>query len=443
MTKNNSTLRLFPVLLLSFLFITLVFSPLPEAASLSGELENDLYLSPGNNNGDFLDEFISTLEVEYTMGGITFSSESIFTKDEFNSQTFGADYRVGILDASSTASFDPANTRLDYWLNEGSLTLAGASFDTTFLLEYSSDTSNYGAGLELGLSGNLGEGVSANFVSRFGMKVNAAEAFGLVSGSGYTIVTDHGDESDVYGSSQLQYVNSELQVTGMVLDCCEYDVKTTFSEANGFEETEFEFLIGGEEDLVSFDVDLTFSAQTKSVELNPGINTQWGCFDVYTDLSTPNADNVLGNNSTKESTINGLEVKGFGIFDVSLGHVTFSSLTSLKGNLWRPDGTYDMDLHAGDYLIDPQPVYQGLYDETDYDQLFSLYKSGADFNLTYGADVYFDMSGDATGTDSLFDTALFTSNGTYVLSDQFSLGAGLAIKPDSLETIRLSFDYSF
>ena len=442
MTKKYSRKYVSSALVLALLFVSFLFTPTLEAASLSGDWENDLFLNPGNSS-NAIDKFVSTLTVEYRTGGVSYSSKSVFDKDKFDSQVFGADYRIGILDGSSTVSFNPTETRLDYWLNRGNFSLAGARIDTVFLLEYSEDAGSFGAGAELGLSGNLGEGVSADFTSRFGMSENEAEVLGLESGSGYTIVTSHGDNPDAYGPSQLQYVDSELQISGMVLDCCEYDVTTRFSEANGFEETEFEFTIGGEENLMSFDVDLTFSAQTKSVKLHPGISTEWACFDVYTDISTPNADDILGNNSTKESTINGIEIEGFGIFDVSLGHVTLSSLTSLKGNLYKPAGTYNMDLTASDYLIDPQPDYQNLYDSTNYDQILSIYKSSKDFDLTYGANVFFDMSGDATGMNSLFNTALFTGNGSYTLSDQFRFGAGFAIKPNSLETVRLSLDYSF
>ena len=439
---NKSIAFSFSAFIIIFFIFGIIFAPSLQGATLSGDWNNDLYIAPGKNSDEIIDQFISVLTVNSTTGGISYSSESVFYKDEFHSQEIGADFRIGILEAGSTAMFDTANKRIDYWLNEGSFTLAGARLETVFLLQHTGN-SGFGSGLEFGVSGNLADGVSADFTSRFGMEENEAQLLGIEPGSGYTIITSHGDEEDAYGPSQLQYVDSELQVTGMMLGCCEYDITTEFSEANGFEETEFEFSIGGEENPLSFDVDLTFSAQTKSVELHPGINTEWGCFEVYTDLSTPNVDDVIGNNSTKEDTISGLQIEGFGIYDVPLGHVSFSSLTSLAGNLYKPLNTYDMDLRPRDYVIDPQSTYVSLYDETDYDQVFSLYKSGEDLNLTFGANVYFDMSGDATGTDTLFDTGLFTGNGSYLLSDQFTLGAGFAIKPESLETIRLSFDYSF
>ncbi len=201
------------------------------------------------------------------------------------------------------------------------------------------------------------------------------------------------------------------------------------------------FRLGKEDDLLGFDVDLTFTSQKKSVQLHPSLDTAWSCFDVYTELTTSNVDNLLGSNST--SSLNGLQIEGFGISDVSLGHVILSSLTALDGNLYRPANTYILDLRADDYLIDPHSDYEGLYVETDYDQVLSLYKSGEDLNLTFGGNVYFDMSNDETETNSIFDTALVTSNAQYKFSDQFSMGAGFAIKPDNLERVRLSFVYSF
>ncbi|MBS3789114.1 hypothetical protein KGY79_13090 [Candidatus Bipolaricaulota bacterium] len=426
----------------SFLVVLLLtgsfFAPSAHGDELTGSWENDIYLSP-SNGGNLIDanKPLSTLSVSYSTGGITYSSNSVFYRDKYASQSFEAGLQVGILDLSSTASFNPGETRLDYWLNEASFSLAGAWFDTTFLLQHSDDS--YGAGAEVGVSGNLAEGVSADFTSRFGMKESEVELLGLKAGSGYNLVTSQG----AYGPSQLQYVNSEFQITGMMLDCCEYDVTTKFSEANGFEKTEFEFAIEGEENPIGFEVDLKFTAQTKSVVLDPSIVTEWGCFDVYTNITTPSVNNKLGNNSTTADTLTGFQVKGFGLSNVSLGHVTFSSLTALEGNLYKSKNVYNIDLRADDYLLQPSQEYAFIFDETDYDQVFSLYKSGKDFNLTFGADFYFDMSGDATGTDTLFDNALVTGDGDYKLSDQFSMGAGFAIKPESLETIRLSFDYSF
>ena len=427
--------------LVAILFCCLLLSNSVQAEDLSGSWSNDLYLNPQSPSS--LIDYSSTLSVSYSTGGVEYSSESVFHEDEFYSQIFEAGTRIGILDLSSTASFDPTNVRLDYWLTEGGLTLAGVRTENIFLLEYSEQHNGYGAGFELGVSGNISDAVGLNVASHFGMEENEAEALGLVEGSGYNLVTSHGTQTRAYGPSQFQYVDTEVQLTGMVLDCCEYDVTTEFSEANGFEDTEFEFNIGGEDNPIGFEVDLTFAPQTKSVELDPSIVTKWGCFDVFTTFTTTSPDNELHNNSMQSSTINGLQVKGFGLSGVSLGHVTLSSITALDGNLYRAPMTHHMDLHADDYLIEPPQDYAALYRQTDYDQIFSLLKSGDDFNLTFGGDFYFDMSNDSTGTNSLFDLALVTGNGSYMLSDQFTIGAGFAIEPNVLDSFRFSFDYSF
>jgi len=445
---NSVQDRVIPLLVFFFSVAIFLTGPLSlysaHGDELSGTWENDIYIVPSSTDGMIgSDRPLSTLSISYSTGGVTYSSESIFKKDEFYSQEFGLNYRMGILDLSSTASFDPTAISMNYWLNEGSFTLAGARFDTIFLLQQLPDSDEFGSGLQVTLSGNLAEGASASVISRFGMRENESQLLGLEPGSGYTIITSHGDQEDVYGPSQLQYYNSEIQLTGMVLDCCEYDVTTKFSEANGFEKTEFEFAIGGEDNPIGFEVDLKFTAQTKSVELDPSIVTEWGCFDVYTDLTTTAANDELGNNSTTASLIDGLQIKGYGISDVSLGHVTFSSLTALDGNLYKAPNTYNIDLRSYDYILEPPQEYITLFTETPYDQVFSLYKSGEDLNLTFGGDFYFDMSSDSAEMDSLFDVALITADGAYKLSDQFTMGAGFSIKPDSLERIRLSFDYSF
>lgn len=428
-------------LLVATFLVSPVSSPNAHARDFSGSWANDLYLNPQSPSS--IVKYRSTLSVSYSTGGVDYSSETVFHEDELYSQVFDANTRIGIFDLSSTASFDPAEVRLDYWLTEGGFTLAGARMESNFLLEYSEPQDAFGAGLELGVSGNLTDTVSLEAISRFGMDENEPEALGLIPGSGYDIITSHGVQTGAYGPSQLQYVNTEIQLSGMVFDCCEYDVTTEISEANGFEETEFEFDIGGENNPIGFEVDLTFAPQTKSIEIDPSFVTNWGCFDVYTTLTTTAPDNELHNNGTKASEIDGFQVKGFALRDVSLGHVSFSSITSLDGNLYRAPRTYHMDLHADDYIIEPPQDYAALYRQTAYDQIFSLYKSGEDLKLTFGGDFYFDMSSDSSGTSSLFDLALVTGNGSYELSDQFTMGAGFAVEPNKVDSLRLSFDYSF
>ncbi len=415
----------FLVLLLVFVFGFVGYG------SLSGDWENNLYLSPDVN--PVISSFKSTLEVNYSSGGINYSSLSKFNLDSYKLQKFGTDFSVGLLSADSTLSFDPSNTRMNYWLAKAGMTFGGVEIDNTFVLEYLKKSSEYGAGYQLSLSGETKKGINIYLDNYFGMEKNQAEALGLVNGSGYTIVTDGG----TYGPSELQYVGTTVEVTGLSFDCCQFHNTTKITESNGFEYSLFEFDIESTNLPLELEADLRFTPQTKSLKLKPRLDLDWACFDVYTNLSTSDDENLLvgGQNSTIEA----LAIEGFGMTDVQLGTVTFSSLTAMDGNLFRLTTESNLGLRADDYVLNPDPAYSGLYTETNYDEVVSIEKSGGDLPLTLGIDTYFNMDSETNP----FDFGLFTGSAEYKFSDQFSLGAAIAVEPDQFKTMRLSFDYSF
>ncbi|MEF8850545.1 MAG: hypothetical protein V5A81_07170, partial [Candidatus Bipolaricaulota bacterium] len=341
MTKKFLAVTLVLVLAAGFMAVAAEHE---DERPLMGSWENELTLDP-DATPNVIDAFSSTLTVEYMTGGITYESVSEFDIDGYTDQTFNVDATVGLLDLSSTVNFDTQTPGLDYWKNTASLTLGGVSITDTFLLQ---KTSSYGAGMDLAFSGETPGGVSVNVSNYFGMEPDSSAA------SGYAIVTKHhpDDELDSYGASSLQYVSSVLTLDNLSLGCCDFSNETMFSEANGFEYSLFEFTIESNDWPLSLAADLKFTAQTKSIYLTPSLTTDWSCFEVYTDLS-----GVLGNNSPEMSgsTIDGLEVAGFAIKDVELGHVEFSSYTALGGHT-----LYDLYLNFGS---DTPYIVGTTYDE--------------------------------------------------------------------------------
>ena len=415
---------------------------------LMGSWNNTLTLDP-NTSGNPIAGFDSTLDVTYTSGGVTYNSESVFDETGFVDQTFGVETTVGLLDLSSTANFDPSVPGLDYWLNSASLTLGGVSITDDFLLQDTKDglDDGYGAGMNLMFSGETPGGVSVDVENYFGMEPVSYSStdgtyYGDITGidygyysvpadSGYGIVGIHEEGGDdIYGPSAMQYVGTMLTLENLSLGCCDFSSETLFSEMNGFEYTLFEFTIESSNWPLSLDGDLMFEEQTKSIYLTPSLETNWACFEVYTDLS-----GTLANNGTKGSTIDGLIVKGFAITDVELGHVKFSSYTALGEYT-----VYDLnDVFRESY------TYGGVeVEETEYfDEVIRIEKLDK-FPLSFTGDVYFDM----TESNALFDLALFELDTSYELSDQFSIGNGLLISPKTeelggLEEVTLSLDYSF
>lgn len=408
---------------------------------LTGSWDNDLYFYPDETGEDFL-SYSSQLSLTYRFSSFSLGSTTSFggtNGSGLSKQSFNVDGRLGVFDISSDVVFDPENNRLDYWLSEGSLTFAGATLKSVFLLEYHvyelvpgigyvDYPGEYGAGIEFSVSGDMPGGGSAEISSLFGMEEDEYEILGLQSGSGYDI-TQWGPEGKFsFGTSSLHYVSTTVEFFGLDLGCCSFDTETKFSARSGFEYTEFDFTIDSTNLPVSFDTTMRFTPQTKSVTLDPYIEISGDCFTTYFDL-------VEGDPSTFQ-----LELEGFGL-DVKLGNVTFSSVTALKGNLFKARGASHLVLRADDYIIDPNEPQ--LYEPTPYDEIASISLSPDDTtsypNHSFGADLYFNMSGE----DGLFDISLVTIDLTTRLSPQLELGTGASITPEGDIEALLEIDVSF
>ena len=447
--------------------------------SISGSWENELTLVPQTNP---ISGLTSELTVEYSTGGLNYESISTFDLSGYSDQTFGVSGTMGLLDLSSELNFDPSAVSMDYWKSTATLTLGGISVTDVFLLQNVKDhhlnnipviivnggdgetqpendaqfngygqypypsLSGYGAGMELAVSGETPGGVTVDVANYFGMEPLDDGDKGLITGydysdkipseSGYALMVQHdplpanlvnlfpafglqeGDHrfpSLDYPPSSLQYVATQINLSGLALGCCEFDSETLFSEPNGFEYTQFEFTIASNSMPLELAADLKFTEQTKSIELTPSLDLAWACFDVYTDLS-----GTLANNGKVGDEIEGLEIEGFSLIGVEIGHITFSSYTALGGNT-----VYDLN----------ESFLQG------YDEVFRIEKSDA---LDLTVDVYFNM----TQSDSLFDLAYIDTQADFALSNQFTLGAGVEIDTspeadEGLNNITLSLDYFF
>ncbi|MFP3953942.1 MAG: hypothetical protein ACLFVS_07450, partial [Candidatus Acetothermia bacterium] len=233
--------------------------------------------------------------------------------------------------------------------------------------------------------------------------------------TGYNILTKHDpdDEDDTYGASSMQYVQSIITLENLSLGCCDFTSETMFSEAKGFEYTAFDFTIESSSWPLTLDGELMFTAQTKSVHLEPSIDVGWACFDVYTGFA-----NDLSNNSDPNSTLSSFEVRGFAITGVELGHVEFSSYTALG------------DHHLASMTEGAVLSY--------YDELIRIEKL-EEYPLDFTLDTFFDMS-----NGGLFDLALFDGSMEYELDDEFTVGTGISVYPDAgLDSFDITFDYSF
>ena len=368
--------------------------------TFTGSWDNSITLLPQTES---FSSFDSTLTLNYSTGEVSYSSTSDFDLSGLSDQQFTTGFSLSNVTMNSTADLDPADRHLDYWLNQATVTIPqNATFIHTFLLQRMAN-GDYGTGMQLAVAGPLTDGVTLDLSTLFGMEEDDD------MDSGYALVTSHGDTEDAYGPSLLQFVSATAGFAGVQFGCVDLDSEVFFTEAKGFEYLEFEFDIVSQALPLDLATTVIFETQAKSVTLDPTLTFDIACFSLYNEISGSDIGDQL----------TGLEIEGFSITDLKMGHVTVSSYTALGGNVIS-----DLVEDVFDY-------------EDDYQEVFRISKTG---NLSLTVDSYFYLNGQGT----LFDFALLDGTASFSFTEQFSLGAGTEIGPSTgIEELELSFDYSF
>ena len=420
-----------------------------EDLTLTGSWKNDLFLNL--DDSDELLEYSSALSFDYELTSFTIGSLTRFSNTQdltgLAEQRFEIDGRLGLFNTSSDVVFDTDETRLDYWLTETSFTFGGATLQGTFLLEYvaipeyfPAFPGKFGAGAEIALLAAGDNGIDVDIRNRFGLKVSEAEVLGVTSGSGFDIDLRQFDSQGnplstkeaLRSINNFHYVNTVAEIDGPSLGCCTFNTETKFSRDEGLEYVLLEFPIELTEFPLTIDTDLRFSPQTKSVIIDPELDVSFDCFTVYMDM--------LQDGSTETSYKP--EIEGFELRQIALGPIQVSSITSLKGNLYRNYGTSNLKLRSYDYLIDPDKPLN--YIPTPFDEVVSLETHTPQDegypSLDLGMDFYFDMS----GSENLFDLSFVTMNAKTGLTSNLDIGTGVSFElQDGPTELLFEFDAYF
>lgn len=410
--------------------------------------------------------------------------------DGYFAEDFGEDYSIGTAGGSSRMSFD--EERLDFWVTKGIVNYGGFSYRGVFTLEEIKETSpailqgismpvivgtmdeisaesqaelrkvqsgelsfkdisartgreileaiptetlegelgvssNYGAGLQLAVSGMKVSGVSVELKTRLGMVPNPGEMVGDDPGSGYDVFNSDGRYTG--------YTGSDLEFDGIEFGPVRLDTTSSFTAEDGYDKTDVEFSL--EEESLNFELDgtMTYSSDEKSISLEPSLDLEWACFDVYTAIKP---DELTEENNA----MTGLKVKGYGMDELQLGDVKVSFLNTVGDTkLQRRSGMADWRLRASDYELSSESEFSYesrsfVYGETDYDGVLSLEGGGG--NLEVAVDTYWEN--EDTG---LFGISEVTGEGSYRISESFKLTNGLVIDSDGLEGVIVNTVYSW
>lgn|GEM_PF-1840389 len=468
------------IILVSFLLVSL-----PGASAggrVDGEIDSEIWLSPGGTEGIFGKESVVTWDMSYVSGnvedlpsmvtgalywpetrladtGMALSGQAetrllesretdLFdlSFDGYFAWEFGPDYPIGTMGGSTRADF--GEEELDYWASTGIVNYGGFSYQGIFLLErqpegevseqinkVSKSTHNqveYNSGLELSLSGTKLSGIGVELIARFGLQPSPLELAGIQDGSGYD--TFSGPDQ---GYERLSgYTGSEVSLEGVKFGPLRFDSTSNFSADSGFEKTTLDFSVGDDEDLLELDGSFQFKPGSKDITLEPELNLEWGCLDVYSELKPDEL-------TEGKNVIEGFAIRGYGMNEVSLGNVKFSFLEALgDNNLIRESEEKDWRLRAEDYGLFDRGRYSYLpggasvSSKTDYGGVLSL--EGGTGNLYLGVDLYWSEKSE------LFGVSQLTGEAEYRLSNSFDLTTGLVLDSSGgLEDVIINTVYSW
>jgi hypothetical protein len=337
------------------------------SAQIKGSWCTDIVINPQT---PAFKSFNSTLIVDYTVGGWTFESISGFQMTGWKTQEFKVNGTLGAFTLASDLIFNPAAATFTSWTTTGSVSIAGVTFDGTFLLEN-------GIGVTLGASGAAGP-------------LTAAVALGM----------NMDEDGSIIREGDYCFCFDWIEFTFHFPFCCITDVmmEVSFSRV-GFEDVEFTVVgipVPGI-DWLTLDAFLRFGVGVdpdaaaegenanydKTLTLTPVVNFPAGCFTLYSHIIYTG-----GTTGEDDLVISGLSIDGIAL-KCTIGAVKFSDYSSLSpsyNKLITGDAAYwekfCLESAADSCCGGAFSFKVCLYFTTTSTQLFDLGKTA--INLSYG-----------------------------------------------------------
>jgi len=420
------------------------------AGALSGTWSVTISFDPTATVFTDLVGFSSDLEIDYTIGGWTFTSTSGFSNDGYDAQSFTAGGIVGAFTFSSTMNFLPmaiaettktllydgsvyncvfpfpsttlglpadltlsaaalANELLDPvpaaavpefddWTVEGSVSIAGLSFEALFFMEdwagtlETTVTPTYWYEVQttsgvvipataLVWSGNPASAVWDYYMPQSGSytvtnaadllltgagwRFKAAGSFGDVALTSYTyfnLVEGFAMDADpdtksfardgeflipLPGDQVVRFTEEYITLEGMSLGCVVLDAALRVTCDDGFDYFALWF-----KDIylmccgITVDFEIDFGVASKTVELFPTITTDWTCIEPTIEFDL----------SDDKSIINGFKLTALAA-EIALNGITFESNTIFDASAF---GTVDSGTTEDTYVLVPAVTPAGI-----------------------------------------------------------------------------------
>jgi hypothetical protein len=277
------------------------------AQEFHGNFDISVSLDPATGT---LQDLAGTCELSGTWQHLTLGS--VFDFEEMGLTWFlgTMGFDVGVAGLSADALFGAIDVAFLYGLVTGRLTLGGADFYFYYVMADPDVDGVFDQGALFRAVAFLPGGAKFESLTMFGADMEGISFTQLGVDKVYEF-----DVSPQAGSSgYLTFTGEKLTFTGLAFGCATLDTETLFTKA-GFEHQLFSFTVDTAS-VLSFEVDILFTVQTKTVTITPIVDLSYGCVYVYTELEVQN-----------QITITGLTVYGIKIVG-KFGNTTVTELMS-------------------------------------------------------------------------------------------------------------------
>jgi len=408
------------ILIAAMLMMALLSLTLLAESPFGGSWTSEITFEQGEINP--FKSLDSILNLNYSFGSFLSTSESEFKLFGFIWQGFGLTGTLGAFEIQGDLLFGPSTA--DYIYGQLIISMSIAGIDFGFYAAQMSDAVLQGPadGFAIRLAGSAGT-LDITSITEMGAQIEDEDDDDF---NGITIYHASTGLHKHYVTNPLVvgqgFTGEKVTVSGWSFGCVEDIATTLYMTCEGFDFIKFE-LSGIDVGLcwLSFDVELKFKVQTKSIVLTPTLVLgETVCIDVYAAVLTDAQDNTIFGSFT---SLTGISLYGLG-FTSSWDGVTIKDVTVLD------TGHYAITTPEYGSVI--EEIVEALQDGhefyPDYWELFSIAVTGdgcCGGSYTFLANTYFDRT-----ATNLFGWGMTHIEGRFPISSMIFLTVEIEVDDD-------------
>jgi len=409
------------ILIAAMMMTALVGLTLFAGSPSSGSWSSEITFEQGEINP--FKTLDSVLNLNYSFGSFLGASESELMLFGFIWQGFGLTGTLGAFIVQGDVLFGPSTADYIYGQLIVSMSIAGIDFGFYFAQLSDAVLQGPADGFAVRLAGSAGA-LDITSITEMGAQIEDEDDDNF---NGITIYHASTGLYKHYVTNPIVvgqgFTGEKVTVSGWSFGCVEDIATTLYMTCEGFDFIKFE-LTGIDVGLswLSFDVELTFQLQTKSIVLTPTLVLgETVCIDVYAAVLTDAPDNTIYDSFT---SITGISLYGLG-FTSSWDGVTVKDVTVLD------TGHYAITTEEYGSVIEEivEVLEDGHEYYPDYWELISIAVTGdgcCGGSYTFLANTYFDKN-----ATNLFGWGMTHIEGRFPISSKLFLTAEVEVDDDT------------